>query len=106
MDAWGGIIGAMKSSDQGRSLEFCEIISMHLTSESCLTSALRRVYLPITQWCICRSEPQRGFNEVVDGCYWVSQTAYHNMSLFNNLLGISQTPFPTASSLSIIGPIG
>ncbi len=54
MDAWGGIIGAMKAGGKSKSLPVCPEAS--LTLSSCYASTIYRVDLPSSQYHLHRSE--------------------------------------------------
>ena|SRR5687767_10875546 len=71
MDAWGGIIGAMKTSDKSM-LNIYGYKNQVLTLRSRSLEAIRRLDLPAPQLDCHRPEPQRVPHEGSHGCHWVS----------------------------------
>jgi hypothetical protein len=68
MDAWGGIIGAMKA---GGKSEFCRHIRCLTNLSSYLASTLCRVYLLTSQHRLFGPEQKRCFDAIIYGSHWV-----------------------------------
>jgi len=76
MDAWGGIIGAMKSS--GKSKYFCldnKSFVADLSVSSPSSSTVCAGDFPTPQHGCYRLESERGVDAGFYGCYWVSEAA-------------------------------
>jgi importin subunit beta-1 len=98
MDAWGGIVGAMKLSGKSKQLASCNLLTP-LTCHSERPAALRRVHLRSAQLHLRRHEPQRGPSPFFHGRHRVRSDL--SLSLQTLLTFASATlprPTPTASS--------
>lgn len=72
MDAWGGIIGAMKISGKSKSLSIIDDVFFLLTNQSPSSSTLRAVHLPAAQYHCPGYEQERVTDAVRHGSYRVS----------------------------------